>query len=71
MRTNIEINDELMRKAKEVSGLNTKKEVVEEALRVLIQEKTKPDLRDLRGKFEFADDFDYKELRKGFVHGID
>ena len=71
MRTNIEINDELMKKAKEVSGLNTKKEVVEEALRVLIQEKTKPDLRDLRGKFQFADDFDYKELRKSFVHDID
>ncbi len=37
MRTNIEIDDELMAEALSASGLSTKKAVVEEALRVLIE----------------------------------
>lgn len=37
MRTNIVIDDKLMNQAQELSGLNTKKAVVEEALKLLIQ----------------------------------
>jgi Arc/MetJ family transcription regulator len=37
MRTTIEIDDALMRKAMRLSGLTTKKAVVEAALRLLIQ----------------------------------
>ena len=37
MRTNIEIDDELMAKAVELSGLPTKKAVVEEALKLLVK----------------------------------
>lgn len=37
MRTTIDIDDTLMRKARQVSGLITKKAVVEAALRLLIQ----------------------------------
>jgi Arc/MetJ family transcription regulator len=36
MRTNIEIDDELMAKAVELSGLPTKKAVVEEALKLFV-----------------------------------
>jgi Arc/MetJ family transcription regulator len=37
MRTNIEINDELMAEAMAASGLATKRAVVEEGLRLLIR----------------------------------
>lgn len=38
MRTNIDIDDELMAEAMKVTGLSTKKETVEEALRQLVQD---------------------------------
>ncbi len=53
MRTNIEIDDDLMAEAMERSGLKTKKAVVEEALRELIQRKAFQSLTALRGKVEF------------------
>lgn len=37
MRTNIDIDDELMKTAQEVTGLKTKKAVVEEGLRQLVK----------------------------------
>lgn len=37
MRTNIEIDDKLMRQALKASGLKTKREVVEAALRQFVQ----------------------------------
>lgn len=36
MRTNLEIDDELMRRAMEATGLKTKKETIEEALRQIV-----------------------------------
>jgi len=36
MKTNIDIDDDLMNKAKKLSGLKTKKEVVENALKTMI-----------------------------------
>jgi Arc/MetJ family transcription regulator len=41
MRTNIEINDELMNEAMRYSNANTKKAVVEEALRTFVEVKEK------------------------------
>jgi Arc/MetJ family transcription regulator len=37
MRTNIEIDDDLMKEAQKVSGQTTKKQTVEEALRLMIR----------------------------------
>ncbi len=39
MRTNIEIDDGLMKAAMEVLGLTTKRETVEEALRTIVQQR--------------------------------
>jgi Arc/MetJ family transcription regulator len=39
MRTNIIIDDELMKEAQEATGLKTKKAVVEEALKRLVRSK--------------------------------
>lgn len=65
MRTNIVIDDEIMRAAMEVSGIRTKKGVVEQAMREFVARRTRKNLGDLRGKVNFADDYDYTTHRKG------
>ena len=65
MRTNIVIDDEIMRTAMEVSGIRTKKGVVEQAIREFVARRTRKNLADLRGKIRFADDYDYTAHRKG------
>ena len=65
MRTNIEIDDSLMQKAMDISGLKTKKEVVERAMIEFVANRSRKDLKDLRGKIQFADDYDYKAMRGG------
>ncbi len=62
MRTNIVIDDKLMAVALKTSGLKTKKEVVEEALRLLVKVKNQNSLRKLRGKLKWEGDLD--EMRK-------
>ncbi len=49
MRTNIVLNDELVKKAFKHSTAKTKKELVHEALEELISARQRRDLRDLRG----------------------
>jgi Arc/MetJ family transcription regulator len=65
MRTNIVLNDELVKKAFRHSTARTKKELVHEALEELISSRQRRDLRDLRGKISFAKGYDHKKLRKG------
>jgi len=65
MRTNIVLNDELVKKAFKHSSARTKKELVHEALEELISTRQRRDLRDLRGKISFAAGYDHKKLRKG------
>jgi Arc/MetJ family transcription regulator len=50
MRTNIDIDDELMKQALQASGLPTKRAVVEAGLRLLIQVKAQNGVRRLRGR---------------------
>ena len=53
MRKNIIIDDDLMKTALKSSGLNTKKAVVEEALKLLIRLKKQSRLLELRGKVKW------------------
>lgn len=46
-----------------LSGIKTKKELVHEALRVFIASKKRKNLLDLRGRIEFAPDYDHEVLR--------
>ena len=50
MRTNIDIDDDLMRQAMQATGGGTKRAVVERALRLLIQTRGQAGIRRLRGK---------------------
>lgn len=58
MRTNIEIDNDLMEKALALSGLRTKREVVEKALATLVRLEEQRKLADFRGKLVWDDDLD-------------
>lgn len=53
MRTNIEIDDALMERARVTSGLRTKKETVEKGLETLIRLSEQKAILDLAGEVEF------------------
>ncbi len=65
MRTNVVLDDDLISKAFKHSKAKTKKELIHEALQELISARQRLDLRDLRGKITFIDNYDYKKLRRG------
>ena len=65
MRTNIVLDDNIMKKAMLLSGLKTKKEVVEKALQEFVTNYSRKNLLDLKGQIRFSDDYDYKSLREG------
>lgn len=65
MRTNIVLDDELVEEAARLTGIETKRELVHEALRTLIATKRRRSLLELRGKVRFADGYDHRRLREG------
>ena len=64
MRTNIEIDEEMMRQAFSVSDFKTKKDIVAQALKEFVHNRTRKDLTDLHGKISFVDGYDYKAARE-------
>ena len=58
MRTNIVIDDKLMREALRASGLKTKREVVEEGLRTLLRLRRQEEIRRFRGKLAWKGDLE-------------
>ena len=67
MRTNIVIEDELMRKAMRATGLSTKRAVVQAGLRLLLEVKGQTGIRRLRGKVRWEGDLN--RMRAGRVPG--
>jgi Arc/MetJ family transcription regulator len=53
MRTNIDIDSELMTKAMSLSGHKTKRETVEAALMLLVKLKSQEAIRTARGKLRW------------------
>jgi Arc/MetJ family transcription regulator len=58
MRTNIVIDDKLMREALRVSGASTKKEAVERGLRMLVRLSKEAEIRKFRGKLRWEGNLD-------------
>jgi Arc/MetJ family transcription regulator len=58
MRTNIEIDDRLMKQAMRASGGKTKRAVVDAALRLLVQTKAQAGIRRLRGRIAWQGDLE-------------
>jgi len=65
MRTNIVLDDKLIERALKVSGLRTKKELITIALKEFVRNRSRLDIRQLKGKINFRDDYNYKKLRQG------
>jgi len=65
MNTNIFIDNELITQAIDLSDMKTKKEIVDLALREYVARRKRKNLGELKGKIDFSDGYDYKELRCG------
>ncbi|GAB6088569.1 type II toxin-antitoxin system VapB family antitoxin [Spirochaeta dissipatitropha] len=64
MRTNIVLDDNLVSEAFSCAErIHTKRELIETALREFVQTRKMKNLQDLKGKIQFADDYDYKKMR--------
>jgi Arc/MetJ family transcription regulator len=61
MRTNIDINDDLLQRALKFSHLKTKKAVIELALQKYVDHQARMDLLALRGKVQW--DGDLEQMR--------
>jgi len=62
-RTNIVLDDDLVAKAKSMTGIATIRELVHHALRELVRHKRQRDLLKLRGNVDWDGDLD--EMRRG------
>jgi hypothetical protein len=64
MASNLAIDDNLLHEAQILSGLKTKKDTVNYALKEFISRRKQLEVFDLFGTIEFDSDYDYKALRK-------
>jgi Arc/MetJ family transcription regulator len=64
-RTNIVINQELLDKALKLSGLKTKRDVIHEALELMVKRKLQQQFSALYGKIEWEGNLD--EMRRDDV----
>lgn len=58
MRTNIVIDDELMNRVLKLTGIRTKREAVEMGLKALLKLKRQEQIREYRGKLDWAGSLD-------------
>jgi Arc/MetJ family transcription regulator len=66
MRTNIVLDDDLIRKAQELTGIKTKKDVIHEALTTFVRLAEQNQTRSLRGKLHWTGNL--SEQREGRTH---
>ena len=68
MRTNVILNDELIRKAQQLTDIKTKKDVIHEALVTLIRMREQAQVRALRGKLLWYGNLN--QQRQGRSHDL-
>jgi Arc/MetJ family transcription regulator len=64
MRTNIVLDDALVSEGLSLTGVRTKRELVQLALFELVRTRRRKSLLDLAGKVRFRADYDHKRLRE-------
>lgn len=64
MRTNIDLDEQLLEEAFKHAGVKTKKALIHLALQEFVANRNRKDIRELRGKITFAKGYDYKNLRR-------
>lgn len=63
MATNLAIDDKLLNEALKISGLKTKKDTVNLALKEFVNRRKQLEILDLFGKMDPDPDYDYKKGR--------
>ena len=63
MRTNVEIDEKLMKEAQKLSGLKTKRAVMDAALKMFVRVQHQKDILKLAGKVRWEGDLD--AMREG------
>ena len=65
MRTNIVLDDRLVNEAfKYSNNIKTKKALIQAALEEYVSNRKKRKLSEIRGKINFRDDYNYKDMRE-------
>lgn len=64
MATNLSIDTHLLDEALSISGLKTKKDTVNQALKEFVQRRKQRQITDLFGKLPADQDYDYKKGRQ-------
>lgn len=64
MASNLAIDDKLLEEALSISGLKTKKDTVNYALKEFINRRKQLEILDLFGKLDPDADYDYKKARE-------
>ena len=65
MRTNIVLDEALVKEALKLGQISTMRELVDVALHEFVAHRKRLNLRDLKGTGGLRDDYDYKALRAG------
>lgn len=63
MRTNINLDDSLVKEAFKYINVTTKKDLINIALKEFVENHRRKNLLDLIGKVEFDETYDYKKMR--------
>jgi Arc/MetJ family transcription regulator len=64
MRTNIELDEDLIARGLSLTAAKTKRQLVHLALEELVRSRTRRNMLELAGQIEFKEGFDYKVLRR-------
>ncbi|MCC2666169.1 MAG: hypothetical protein K0S63_85 [Gammaproteobacteria bacterium] len=67
MRTNIVLNDSLVKEAFRYTTASSKRELIELPLKEFVENHRRHDIRKLKGKIKIRENYDYKKIRKLFV----
>ena len=64
MRTNIVLDDNLVEEAfKYANDVHTKRELIEVALKEFVTTRKMKNLKEIKGKIQFDERYDYKKMR--------
>ncbi|MBE3113838.1 MAG: type II toxin-antitoxin system VapB family antitoxin [Actinobacteria bacterium] len=65
MRTNIDLDDKLVKEAFNYANVSTKKELINLALKEFVKTYKRLNPKEIKGEIKFEKDYDYKKLREG------
>ena len=65
MRTNIDLDDKLVKEAFNYANVSTKKELINLALKEFVETCKRLNPKEIKGEIKFERDYDYKKLREG------